>query len=170
MLVLLTTQRGLARYTLDEIRELGKFELTEFRDVIKGEVESLNGFLEEVDKRPFIAIGKIVPIERSFHFVPERVLEAFKKEVEPLIDRIKLGESFCVKVTRRGLKGVFSSQELAKEVGTFVWTTLKDKYGVEPKVDLEDPDKAIVFETLGTWCGVGVISREDRKKYYYLHW
>jgi len=45
---------------------------------------------------------------------------------------------------------------------------LGERDGEKPKVNLEDPNKAVIFETLGRWCGVGVTSREMRAKYFYL--
>jgi len=53
-------------------------------------------------------------------------------------------------------------------MGTFISEALKERDGVKPRVNLEDPDKAVVFETLGRWCGVGIRSREMREKYFYL--
>lgn len=81
---------------------------------------------------------------------------------------LRRGESFCVRVERRGLKGTFSSKQIAKEMGTFISEALKERDGVKPRVNLEDPDNAVVFETLGRWCGVGIISKEMREKYFYL--
>jgi len=53
-------------------------------------------------------------------------------------------------------------------MGTFISEALKERDGVKPRVNLEDPDNAVVFETLGRWCGVGIISKEMREKYFYL--
>lgn len=153
---------------LEELEELGDFSRTNFRDVIRGEVEDLEDFLRELERRNIFSLSRVVPIERSFQFSPDKVVEEFINVVEPFVERIKKGESFCVKVERRGLKGSFSSMQVAKEVGTFTSKTLKKRDGVKPRVNLEDPDKAVVFETLGRWCGVGIISKKMRKKYFYL--
>jgi tRNA(Ser,Leu) C12 N-acetylase TAN1 len=112
-------------------------------------------------------LSRVVPIEKDFYFSPENVEDIFKMEVEEFVDRIKPGETFCVRITRRGMKGIFSSQEMARKVGSFIWQKLEER-GIKPKVDLENPDKMIIFETLGNWCGVGVISKELREKHYYL--
>jgi len=107
-------------------------------------------------------------LKSPFFFSPRKVVEEFCEAVNPLLERIWRADSFCVKVERRGLKGAFSSQEIAKEVGTFISKALEERDGEKPKVNLRDPDKAVVFETLGKWCGVGIISREMRQRYFYL--
>jgi len=56
----------------------------------------------------------------------------------------------------------------AKEIGTFISSALKERDREEPKVDLADPDKAVIFETLGRWCGVGIVSKEMRARCFYL--
>ena len=128
----------------------------------------LESFLQELESRAILPLSRVTPIEKSFRFSPEKAAEEFKEAVEPLIERVGRGEAFCVRVNRRGFKGVFSSQEVSREVGTFISNLLEERDGVKPKVDLEDPDKAVIFETLGSWCGVGVVSREMREKHFYL--
>jgi len=71
-------------------------------------------------------------------------------------------------VERRGLKGAFSSQEVAEEVGTFVSEFLEERDGEKLDFNLRNPDKAIVLETFKRWCGIGIIAREMREKYFYL--
>ncbi len=168
MKVLVTAHRGCERGLLEELKDLGSFQGTAFKDVLMGEVDDLNRFLEETDKRALFSLSRIAPIEKSFRFSPKNAVEVFKAEVKPFVDRIGRGETFCVKVNRRGMKGIISSQQMAKEVGSFIWTLLKERDGVEPKVDLKDPNKAIVFETLGNWCGISLISKEMRKRYFYV--
>lgn len=168
MQLILTSHRNREREILEELRGLGNFRRTSFRDVIKGEVEDLQVFLRELKKRNVFSVSRVVAIEKSFKFSSDRVVQEFCESVKPFIERIKEGESFCVRVERRGRKGSFSSQQVAKEVGTLISAALKKRDGVEPKVDLRDPDKAVTFETLGRWCGIGVISKEMRKEYFYL--
>ncbi len=164
----MTSHRYGERELLEQLRELGDFYQTDFRDVIRGRVENLEVFLQELEKRNIFTLSRVVPIEKSFIFSPRRVVAEFCEFVKPLIEKIRKGESFSVIVERRGLKGTFSSQEVAKEVGTFISKVLEERDGEKPKVNLRDPDKVVIFETLGRWCGVGIISREMREKYFYL--
>jgi len=168
MEVVLTSHRYGERELLEQLRELGDFYQTDFRDVVRGRVGSLEAFLQELEKRNIFTLSRVVPIEKSFIFSPSRVAEEFCDSVKSLLDKIRKGESFSVTVERRGLKEAFSSQEVAKDVGTFISKVLEERDGEKPKVNLRDPDKAVIFETLGRWCGVGMISKEMREKYFYL--
>ena len=168
MQLILTSYRYRERELLEELKGLGRFHRTNFRDVIRGEVEDLEVFLGELEKRMPTCLSRVVPIEKSSQISPDRVTEEFSEAVKPLLNRIGQSESFCVRVERRGLKGSFSSQQVAKEVGAFIFETLKDRDRVEPRVDLEDPEKAVIFVTLHRSCGVGIVSKEMRQKYFYL--
>lgn len=168
MELVLTSYRYRESELLGELRELGRFWRTSFRDVIRGQVGDFDGFLRELEKRNVSCLSRAFPVEKSLEFSPDSVVEEFIEAVRLFIERIGKDESFCVRVERRGLKGAFSSQEVARDVGTFISTALKERDGAEPEADLEDPDKAFVFETLGRWCGIGVISKRMRKEYFYV--
>jgi len=168
MEVVLTSHRYGERELLEQLRELGDFYQTGFKDVVRGRVENLEAFLQELEKGNIFTLSRVVPIEKSFIFSHERVVEEFCEVVRLLLEKIQKGESFSVIVERRGLKGAFSSQEVAREVGTFISKVLEERDGEKPEVNLRDADKAVIFETLGRWCGVGMISKEMRAKYFYL--
>jgi len=151
-----------------ELSDLGVFEETGFRGVIKGEVEDLESFLKELETRirtSFLPVSRVVPIQEWFYFSPDKFLDIAKERVAKHLDRVKAGETFCVRVERRGMKGVFSSKDLEREIGSHVYSMLKERDGVEHKVDLKDPDKMIVIETIGNMAGLSLISKEDRRKY-----
>ncbi len=133
MELIATSYRYGEREILEALRDLGSFHRTSFRDVIRGEVEDLEAFLREIEKRNVFSVSRVVPIENSFQFSPNRVVVEFRDAVKPFVERVMKGESFCVKVERRGLKGSFSSQQVAKEIGTFVFTFLKERDGVGPE-------------------------------------
>ncbi|MDH5754186.1 MAG: THUMP domain-containing protein [Candidatus Bathyarchaeota archaeon] len=164
----MTSHRYGERELLEQLRELGDFYQTGFKDVVRGRVENLEAFLQELEKGNIFTLSRVVPIEKSFIFSHERVVEEFCEVVRLLLEKIQKGESFSVIVERRGLKGAFSSQEVAREVGTFISKVLEERDGEKPEVNLRDADKAVIFETLGRWCGVGMISKEMRAKYFYL--
>jgi len=168
MELVLTSHRYREGELLEALRNLGCFQNTDFKDVIRGDVENLEIFLQELEKRSILSLSRVVPIDKSFQFSPRMVVEEFSEAMRPLLERIRKGESFCVKVERRGLKGLFSSQQVAREVGTFISAVLEERDGEKPRVNLEDPDKAVIFETLDRWCGVGIISKEMRKRHFYL--
>jgi len=121
----LTSHRYAEKELLEQMREFGDFYRTDFRDVIRGRVEDLEAFLQELEKRNIFALSRVVPIEKSFIFSPRSIVMQICETIKPLLEKIRKGESFSVTLERRGLKGAFSSQEAAKEVGTFVSKVLE---------------------------------------------
>jgi len=55
---------------LESLKELGEFHKADFRDVIIGKVEHLEAFLQELEKRSIFTLSRVVPIEKSFFFLP----------------------------------------------------------------------------------------------------
>ena len=100
--------------------------------------------------------------------LPNETAVIFKQKAGQLADEIGEGETFCIVVNRRGLKGAFSATEIADEVGRYVCSLLEKKYGTKPNVDLEDPDRALVFETVCKWCGVASVSKEMRRQHSFI--
>jgi len=166
--LILTAYKDRGRELMRELAGLGLFWQTGFEDVVMGQVEDLHRFLDELEKREPESLSRLTPIRISFGFSPENVAEEFKKVATQFIDEINKNETFCVKITRRGLKGKFLAQDAAKDVGTHVHDLLEGKHGVRPKADLEDPDKALIFETMMKRCGAGLVSKEMRRKCRYL--
>jgi 23S rRNA G2445 N2-methylase RlmL len=64
--------------------------------------------------------------------------------------------------------GAFSAQTMASVVGRYVCRLLEEKYGAKPNVDLKDPDKALLFETICKWCGVASVSKEMRRHHRFM--
>lgn len=168
MELILTAYRYREEDLLEEIEDLGEFHSTGFRDVIRGHVRDLKTFLEEIEDRTIFSLSRVVPIERSFEMSINNADEDMNEEVKSFIERIGRRESFAVRVERRGYSEELSSKELEEKVGTYITKSLEDIYGEKPDVDLEDPDKAVIIETLGKWCGIGIITKNMRGKYSYL--
>jgi tRNA(Ser,Leu) C12 N-acetylase TAN1 len=163
--VLVICERGAERFVLEEIKDMGSFDGTGFREVLIGEVEDLEDFLTTLEDKPFIHVSRVIPYEESFHFKPETLVEILKEKMKKYADRIGVGETFCVRMERRGLKGRLSSKEVEREVGGYLWNLLKEE-GKEPKVDLEKPDKTVVIQTLGNLCLLGLVNKEFKQKHF----
>ncbi|WXG44499.1 MAG: THUMP domain-containing protein [Promethearchaeati archaeon SRVP18_Atabeyarchaeia-1] len=157
-----------SRELMQELAGLGIFWETDFKDVIRGDISDLERFLVELGKRSPCCLSRFIPVERSFHLLEGEVVQLFKKDAAVLAEEIEEGESFCVKVNRRGLRGLFSSRDVARQVGSYVCKLIRKRYGERPNADLENPDKALLFETIGLWCGACIVSRELREECRYL--
>jgi tRNA(Ser,Leu) C12 N-acetylase TAN1 len=168
MEILMTAYQDKAKELIKELAGLGIFWETEFADVVRGQIDDYKRFVESLNERGPFCLSRLAPIKCSFCLTSNNVVEDLKGDAYTLAQEIGEGETFCVKVNRRGLRGAYSSREVAAKIGTYVSNLLKEKYGTRPIADLENPDKALVFETLGDWCGVYSISKRMRKKCRYL--
>jgi len=79
MEVILTSHRYGERELLEQLRELGDFYQTRFMDVIRGRVENCEDFLQNLERRSIFTLSRVVPIEKSFNFSPQSVVEEFVK-------------------------------------------------------------------------------------------
>ncbi|KXB03291.1 hypothetical protein AKJ47_02550 [candidate division MSBL1 archaeon SCGC-AAA261G05] len=163
--VLMTAKRNEEEYLLEDLSGLGQFESSGFRDVIIGKVENKESFLDELNSGIFPSLSRVVPVDRTVRCSEENFEERLADAVRPYAERIENGDSFKVSFTRRGLSDKVSSREVERKLGSVVWREL-EKQGREPEVDLEDPDKIVVIESLGKLFLVGFLSRETLEKYY----
>ncbi|MFP3951735.1 MAG: THUMP domain-containing protein [Candidatus Bathyarchaeia archaeon] len=168
MELILTAYRYREQELLEDVESLGEFHSSGFRDVVRGRVSDLNTFLDELEEETIFSLSRVIPIEKSFKISIDDAEKDIAIEVEELLEEIEEGESFAVRVERRGYSEELSSKELEKYIGTYITDALEDRFEAKPEVDLEDPDKAVIIETLGKWCGIGIISKAMRERYSYL--
>ncbi len=161
--VLAVSHEGEERRLRRDLRELGEFKFTNFRSLLLGKVD-LHAFLEEVQARTIPSLARVVPVEENFRARPEDLLEILKDKVKKYSGRIGQGESFCVRFERRGFKGRISSLEVEEEIGGYLHDLLEEEEK-NPKVSLEDPDKLLVIQSVGTSFGIGLIDRKNRQRY-----
>jgi tRNA(Ser,Leu) C12 N-acetylase TAN1 len=93
------------------------------------------------------------------------VLEEVESRLEPIKEaavragREQIGkeESFCFRIHKRGAH--FLEQDtltIEQEIGSAIWIALEEKHGGKPRVNLKNPDVAIVAEVLGPITAVGI--------------
>jgi tRNA(Ser,Leu) C12 N-acetylase TAN1 len=156
----------------DAMQRFGRFWRTGFKDLCVGRADDLGALLEGVRNaiaagKPWAqAVGRVIPIDATFPFVPETLTESLKAAVAPLAARLADG-SFCVRLERRGLVGEINSPEVERAVADHV-LDLAQASGRKLGVSLKDPDFLLVIETIGTDCGVGLITRELRSRYPFV--
>ncbi len=163
--VLVTGLMGTRRTVFEELKVLGKFKKTNFRDVYVGTVEDTEVFLDALRKNIFLLpnVGKVIPIEKNFSFHLEEFEDRLKETLIPYLPQLE-GCSFFVRIERRGFKGKINSLSEEKVLDQFLLEELR-KQDREGRIDFENPDYIVAVETLGGWCGVSLISRELKAKY-----
>lgn len=161
-------QRHLARL----LKRFGDFRWTAFRGLLVGRVEDHVAFFEQLtrceqDDPGFLdPVARIIPVDRTFTFTVDDFPTKLREAVRSYVDRIN-GGSFYVRVERRGHKGEIHSQELEQQMDHAVVEAAAESR-LCPTVDFKDPDVIIAVETVGEECGVGVITRELRRRYPFI--
>ncbi len=143
----------------------GEFERSGFRNVVIGHVDDIVEFLEDAEQRKYPMVKRVIPIDDTFFASPELVIDRLKMRLERYIDEIEPGETFGIRVERRGMKGAISSQRVEREIGDYFYGLVEQVQGRKPRVNLNQPDKLIAIEIVGNQCGIGFITREMRDKY-----
>lgn len=151
---------------------MGKFHTTEFKDVCIGYVEDVTNFLEAVRQAEAEGahwvkeLGWVIPVEKAFHFTPETLVEQLKEAVTPYISRIS-GGMFYVRLERRGLIGQVISPEVERSVADHLFA-LAEKEGHEVMASFKDADYIVAAETVGHECGVTLLARDLRQRYFFV--
>ena len=172
--VIVTVAPGPGRQSrlLGQLRRLGYFERTEFKNVCLGHVENVAQFLEtlqvarENDKPWFADLARAIPVEQIFSFTPETLTEQLKQGVAPFVERMLEG-TFHVRLERRGLLGQVMSQEVERQVGEHV-KALAEAAGKQLQVSFATADYIIAAETVGTECGIALFDRAVRERYPFV--
>ena len=157
---------------LRELSFYGEFHKTEFLGVILGHVADPITFLDTVrDKREhqliaFQDLGRIVPLQRCFSFTPDTFQDQVCEALAPYVD-ILAGQSFYVRLERRGFKWLIISPEVERFFDAFL-LELVEKSGGTASIDFDDPDIVLAIETIGERCGIGVLTREQRERYAFV--
>lgn len=101
------------------------------------------------------------------------VLEEVESRLEPIKEaavragREQIGkeESFCFRIHKRGAHFLErDTLTIEQEIGSAIWMALQEKHAAKPKVNLKNPDIAIVAEVLGPITAVGILRRAWREQ------
>ena len=163
---------GCEHHLLHELGSMGKFRMTQFKDVCVGYVEDVMNFLEairqaEEEGAPWVEdLGRVIPIERIFHFTPETLAEQLKEAVTQFVRRIS-GGTFYVRLERRGLIGQVMSPEVERSVADHIFS-LAEREGRQLRTSFEDADYIVAAETIGQECGIALLNRDLRQRYPFV--
>jgi tRNA(Ser,Leu) C12 N-acetylase TAN1 len=165
--LLVTSLEGQRESLLAALRTLARFRRGGFPNVLVGTVEDPAAFLavlQDAYERSTVvrsSLGKVIPIDRTLRFTSP---DAFRDEVggalETLIDRL-VGRTFFVRIFRRGFRGQIDSTHLEGELGARLVAALEAR-GDRPRVRFDDPDVALVIETLRDEVGIAFLDRTLR--------
>lgn len=163
---------GCFRHLWEDLALYGDFRKTEFFGVILGYVPDPLEFLELVrekrDHQPvaFQNLGRIVPLASCFVFTPETFEAQLCEALTPYAERL-VGQRFYVRLERRGLKGRIISPEAERNLDAFLLERLA-KIGGAAEIAFDDPDMVLAVETIGTRCGIGLLTKELLKRFRFV--
>lgn len=172
VVVTVTAGPGHEHRVLDALGAFGRFRATSFRDVGIGHVADVAGLLEAIRRareegRPWAGfVARVIPAEQVFSFAPDTLAQQLEEATAPFVARLADG-SFCVRLERRGLQGKVASADIERAVGEHVHG-LAEQAGLRMRTEFADPDFVIAAETLGTECGVALITRALRERYPFV--
>jgi len=156
------------------LREYGRAHATDYFNVIAMQVEDIDEFLEQVQslyamKVPALAnIGRIIPVTQRFNFQsPEEFETRARAVVSQWLEELA-GQTFYVRMHRRGFKGRLSSVEEERFLDGYIIEQLV-KQGMAPaQVDFETAQRVIAVETLGQEAGLSLWSDAQLRQYPFL--
>ena len=155
-----TLRRRLAR--LVRLRPSG------FRNVLIGRIDDLETFLTglaELRERHVPVedcVGKILPIEQTFHVDAASFDAQLRSVATPLLSRLA-HQRFHVRIERRGHKGIINSHASEQALGEYLYSEL-ERRGECAGVDFGDPDVVVAVELLGDVGGIALITRALRQR------
>jgi tRNA(Ser,Leu) C12 N-acetylase TAN1 len=159
--LIITAYRNEANYLLKELKPLGAFNKTPFRDVITGRVDDIKAFLDKISEQPPLSLARVIPLKEVLEFTdPDKLFKVLKQKVLDYAPQNK--KSFRVTVERRGWKGEINSHEWEKKLGAIIHVETKSP------VNLENPDYEVIIEVMKDSCGINVLTKDLKEKYFFV--
>lgn len=170
--VVVTCKQGGQRAVRRALHPLVRLRPSGFRNVLVGRVDDVQGFLAAVgallERRPSLlgALGKLMPIEHTFVVDVPRFHQQLTAEAAGLVARL-VGQSFHVRVERRGHKGVINTHAAEQALGEALYSDLETR-GQKPTVTFTDPDVVVLVELIGEIAGLALVTRDLRQRFSFV--
>lgn len=170
--LLVTSMEHHYRAVRRALRPLVRLRSSPFHNVFLGRAEDPAAVLDAVDalaasRRGFAAaLGRILPIARTFVVDVARFAAQVEEALEPLLDEVA-GRSFHVRVERRGHKGRIDSHVTEQAVGRWILDTLEAREA-PGRVDFDDPDVVVAVEIVGDVAGITILPRALREAHRFV--
>jgi tRNA(Ser,Leu) C12 N-acetylase TAN1 len=149
------------------IRKTGFFNVLFMRvDDIHRMIETLRKWTDE-DPQALSFLSRLIPVTDVFSFqTPGEFEEKARKIALSWVPELT-GKGFHVRIHRRGFKGRLSGLEEEHFLDKILLEAL-EKTGNPGHITFEDPDAIIAVETIGTWAGLLLWTREELQRYPFI--
>lgn len=158
---------------LRELKTFGRIEPTLYHNVLVMKVDDPTALLEAIEKRTeespalYDAISRVAPATRGFDFESE---EGFEKEGKSIIlewsPRLA-GQSFHVRLHRRGGKHAVRTPDMERLFGDALLKATAAS-GTPGSISFTDPDAVIAIDTIDDRAGLALWTREDLARHRLL--
>jgi tRNA(Ser,Leu) C12 N-acetylase TAN1 len=171
--VVATARAGGFRQTARLLRRLGVVDRTGLFNVLVMKTTDVRAFLEALrqraadDPEDAAAVGRVVPVTRTFGFDTPAEFEAKAREAALGFAPQLAGKAFHVRFHRRGHKGELSTPGEERFLDEALLDALRAA-GAPGRISFEDPDAVVMAETVGNRAGLAVWGREDWEHYPFL--
>lgn len=155
---------------------LGRFGAvaeTDYFNVLAMQVDDPLGFLAEVeaaarqDAALRESLSRVMPVTATFAFQTPTEFEDRARQAAELWLPNLVGQTFHVRMHRRGFKGRLSSQVEELFLDHFLIDSLQQQDSVA-ELGFDNPDFILALETLGQRAGMSLWSREQIARYSLL--
>jgi tRNA(Ser,Leu) C12 N-acetylase TAN1 len=170
--VISVREKGFGR-AFDVFGEFGEVKRTEFFNILllraRNVAHMLETLHERVDKSPesLTFLARLIPVTRTFIFhSPEEFEDRTRSAVLGWAEDLA-GKSFFVRLHRRGFRGRIQSMDEESLFDTLLLEEL-EKSGRPGRISFDDPDAVIAIETVGTWAGLALFTREEKERYPFI--
>jgi len=170
--VVATSIEGEFRRAVRALEAWGPVGRTDYYNVLVVRVEASREFLSDfggcVDVTPEVLsfLSRVIPCDRTFDFHDREDFEARASAVVRSWAGALMGQSFHVRMHRRGFKRQLSSQAVEQFLAEQLLGDLARR-GAAGAVSFDDPDAIISVESVGGRAGLSLWTREDVRRYRY---
>jgi tRNA(Ser,Leu) C12 N-acetylase TAN1 len=158
---------------IDVFGEFGEVKRTEFFNVLLIRARDMNQMLESLRERAskhpesLSFLARLIPATHSFIFNSPHEFGHKAGEIILTWTTHLAGKSFYVRIRKRGFKGMLSSPDKQRLLDFILLESL-EKAGAPARISFVNPDAIIAIETIGTWAGLSIVSREDLERYPFI--
>jgi tRNA(Ser,Leu) C12 N-acetylase TAN1 len=170
---LVVTAHGGRRHDLiHALRSIVKLTRAGYSEVLIGRTPDVDACLAGIATRAETdavfateVLARVVPVARTFALAAE-IEPQLVAETATLLDALA-GNSFHVRVERRGHRRLVQSDQLERRLGTALVDALGAR-GETPRVTFDDPDLIVAVELIGDAGGIGLVPRTWRRRHRFV--
>jgi tRNA(Ser,Leu) C12 N-acetylase TAN1 len=161
------------RRALRALQELGPVRRSPYYNVLVMKVDDPMALLEAIERRTedspalYDAISRVAPALRGFTFQSAEEFEAKAKSIVLEWSPRLAGQSFHVRLHRRGVRGDLRTPDTERLLDDVLLDATRAT-GRPGRISFTDPDAVIAIDTIDDVAGIALWTREDLARHRLL--